>query len=192
MARYGKDHRARTKQRILDAAGVRLKTDGIDGSGVAALMADAGLTNGAFYSHFPSKEDLVAQTVSAQLMAQRESLVAAVRKDGLRSVVTEYLSRAHCADAGHGCPSAALLDEIARSGPAVKDAYTAGLVGLVDDISAALRPDDPSAVRTRVLSAVAAMVGALQLARALTDPRLAEELLAETGRAVLAQLNSET
>ena len=72
MARYGKDHKQATRRRIIEAAGRRLKRDGIDGSGVATLMADAGLTNGAFYAHFDSKEDLVASTVADQLREQRE------------------------------------------------------------------------------------------------------------------------
>src|SRR4051795_10096540 len=76
MARYGKEHKEATRQRIIDAAGRRLKRDGIDGSGVATLMADAGLTNGAFYAHFDSKEDLVANAVAEQLREQRESFSA--------------------------------------------------------------------------------------------------------------------
>ena len=60
MARYDKEHKSATRQRIVEAAGKRLKRDGIDGSGVATLMDDAGLTNGAFYTHFASKDDLIA------------------------------------------------------------------------------------------------------------------------------------
>ena len=56
MARYGTEHKQATRQRIIETAGRWLKRDGIDGSGVATLMADAGLTNGAFYAHFPSKD----------------------------------------------------------------------------------------------------------------------------------------
>ena len=67
MARYGKEHKQATRRRIIDAAGRRLKGDGIAGSGIATLMADAGLTNGAFYAHFDSKEDLVATAVADQL-----------------------------------------------------------------------------------------------------------------------------
>ena len=74
MARYGKEHKEATKRRIIETAGHRLKRDGIDGSGVSALMADAGLTNGAFYAHFTSKEDLVATTVADQLHQQLEAL----------------------------------------------------------------------------------------------------------------------
>ena len=76
MARYGKEHKQATRRRIIEAAGRRLKRDGIDGSGIATLMADAGLTNGAFYAHFESKEDLVANAVAEQLREQRESFSA--------------------------------------------------------------------------------------------------------------------
>src|SRR3954468_18640411 len=62
--RYPKDQKQATRQRILEAAGRRFKQDGIDGAGVAAVMTDAGLTNGAFYAHFKSKEDLVANVLA--------------------------------------------------------------------------------------------------------------------------------
>src|SRR5215217_6754289 len=71
--RYGKDQKQATRQRILEAAGRRFKHDGIDGAGVAVVMSDAGLTNGAFYAHFASKEDLVAHVIADQLRAQRHS-----------------------------------------------------------------------------------------------------------------------
>src|SRR5919205_2515608 len=76
LMRYGKDHKQATRQRILEAAGRRFKQDGIDGAGVAAVMSDAGLTNGAFYNHFTSKEDLVANVLADQLRAQRHSFDA--------------------------------------------------------------------------------------------------------------------
>src|SRR3954470_18869929 len=74
VARYGKEHKAATRQRIIDAAGRRFKKDGIEGSGVATLMADAGLTNGAFYAHFDSKDDLVAAVIGDQLGRQVSEL----------------------------------------------------------------------------------------------------------------------
>src|SRR5207244_13509366 len=72
--RYGKDQKRATRRRILEAAGRRFKEDGIDGAGIAVVMSDAGLTNGAFYAHFASKEDLVANVLADQLRAQHESL----------------------------------------------------------------------------------------------------------------------
>ena len=68
--RYGKDQKQATRRRIVEAAGRRFKQDGIDGAGVAAVMSDAGLTNGAFYAHFASKEDLVANVLADQLRNQ--------------------------------------------------------------------------------------------------------------------------
>src|SRR5438876_10922406 len=96
IGRYAREHKHETRQRIVEAAGRRLKRDGIDGSGVATLMKDAGLTNGAFYAHFESKEDLVAAAVSDQLRDQREWLAAiAPGRAGLAQMVRTYLTPEH-------------------------------------------------------------------------------------------------
>src|SRR5438045_6025218 len=119
--RYGKDQKQATRQRILEAAGRRFKQDGIDGAGVAGLMSDAGLTNGAFYAHFASKEDLVANVLADQLRAQRQSLDSQPSdRMGLEAFIRSYLSPQHRDQAGDGCPSAALLDEVARRPPATR------------------------------------------------------------------------
>ena len=113
--RYGKDQKQATRQRILEAAGRRFKADGIDGAGVAAVMADAGLTNGAFYAHFASKEDLVAHVLADQLRAQRQRFdTQPSDRTGLEAIIRAYLSPEHRDQLADGCPSAALLDEIAR------------------------------------------------------------------------------
>ena len=178
MARYGKQHKEATRRRIVETAGRRLKADGIDGSGVAALMADAGLTNGAFYAHFASKDDLVATTVADQLRAQREQYsTAPPDRDGVELMVREYLSAAHRDSPGDGCPSAALLAEIGRSGEATQRAYTEGLLAIADEIAGRLAPDDPPSARGRTLGLFALLIGTLQLSRALADPRLADEVL---------------
>src|SRR5712691_10051853 len=85
--RYETEHKQATRRRIIETAGRRLKRDGIDGSGVATLMADAGLTNGAFYAHFASKDDLVATTVADQLSQQRETYSA----QSLEEIVRGYM-----------------------------------------------------------------------------------------------------
>ena len=179
MARYGKQHKEATRRRIIEAAGQRLKRDGIDGTGVAALMADAGLTNGAFYAHFASKEDLVATAVADQLHQQLERYRAlAVDREGVEQLVREYLSIKHRDDTQHGCPSAALLDEIGRCSETTRHAYTDGMLGLVDQFASILAPDDPRSARAQTLSLFALLIGTLQLSRALADRRLADEVLA--------------
>jgi TetR/AcrR family transcriptional regulator, transcriptional repressor for nem operon len=192
VVRYGKDQKQATRQRIVETAGRRFKRDGIDGSGIATLMADAGLTNGAFYAHFTSKDDLVATTVTEQLREQGASFTAqAPDQAGLEQFVRDYFSAQHCADREGGCPSAALLDEIGRCGVATKKAFTEGVLVVVDEIAARLAPDDPRSARARTLSAYAMMVGTLQLARALSDRQLADELLEQGIQNVLAVLTTE-
>jgi len=81
--------------------------------------------------------------------------------------------------ADDGCPSAALLDEIGRCTDATKQAYTDGVLVIVDDIAARLAPDDPRSARVKTLSVFAMMVGTLQLSRALADQQLADQVLEE-------------
>ena len=191
MARYGTEHKQATRQRIIETAGRRLKRDGIDGSGVATLMADAGLTNGAFYAHFPSKEDLVAAAVADQLREQRESLSAAAPgRAGVEQYVREYLSAGHRDNPGDGCPSAALLDEIGRCTDATKQAYTDGLLAVIDDVAARLAPHNPQPARVKTLSVFALMAGTLQLSRALADRQLADEVLDQGIQNALALLGA--
>src|SRR6059058_4824905 len=131
--RYGKDQKQATRQRILQAAGRRFKQDGIDGAGVARLMSDAGLTNGAFYAHFASKEDLVANVLADQLRAQRQSLDSEpADRAGLDGFVRSYLSPEHRDQCADGCPSAALLDEIDRRATATRQVFTDELMRVVD------------------------------------------------------------
>jgi AcrR family transcriptional regulator len=184
--RYGKDHKPATRQRIVEAAGRRFKRDGIDGSGVASLMADAGLTNGAFYAHFASKEDLVATAVADQLRAQGEQFAEQASGGGVEEIVRSYLSVRHRDNPEEGCPSAALLDEIGRCSDGTKQAYTEGLLAIIDAIVARSAPDDPQAARARTLSVFATMVGTLQLSRALADRHLADAVLEQGLRNVLA------
>ena len=177
--RYGKDQKQATRQRILEAAGRRFKQDGIDGAGVAAVMSDAGLTNGAFYAHFASKEDLVANVLADQLRAQHQSLDAQPSdRAGLEAFIRSYLSPQHRDQCADGCPSAALLDEIARRPAATRQAFTDELMNEIDDIASRLDPTDIKAARTDALTVFGLMVGTLQLARALTDPDLSDQLLA--------------
>lgn len=193
MARYGTEHKQATRRRILDTAGRRLKSDGVVGSGVATLMADAGLTNGAFYAHFASKDDLVASMIADQLGAQRDVIDQTVGgPDGVEQLVRGYLSAGHRDQPGEGCPSAALLGEISRSGREARTAYTEGILGVMDVIAARVDVGDPQAGRLRVLSVFAGMVGTLQMARVVADPVLSDALLEQGITNALDQLGVAT
>jgi TetR/AcrR family transcriptional repressor of nem operon len=188
--RYSQDHKQATRRRILEAAGRRFKEDGIDGSGVATLMADAGLTNGAFYAHFSSKEDLVANVLADQLRAQRQSFDDQPSdRAGLEGFVRSYLSPEHRDQSAEGCPSAALLDEIARRPADTKDVFTAEVMGVIGDIASRLDPKNGEAARADALTVFGLMIGTLQLARALTDRDLSDQLLARGEETALRLLD---
>jgi TetR/AcrR family transcriptional regulator, transcriptional repressor for nem operon len=200
VARYGTGHKRATRQRILEVAGRRFKRDGIDGSGVAGVMSDAGLTNGAFFAHFASKEDLVACTIADQLRAQGEGLAAqGAAGAGPEQFVRSYLSARHRDNPQDGCPSAALLDEITRRGEGTRRAYTEGLLTVIDAIAERRAGNQPAgegsaqerhAARVKSLAVFAAMIGTLQLSRALADPRLSDEVLEQGVENVLALMGA--
>ena len=193
LVRYAKEHKQATRRRIIETAGRRFKRDGIDGSGISTLMADAGLTNGAFYAHFESQDDLVAHTVADQLHAQYANLCAqaAPGRAGLEQMVREYLSARHRDNPDDLCPSAALLDEIGRSSEVTKQAYTDSVLVLIDGIAARLALDDPLSARVKALSLLGQLAGTLQLSRALTDEQLSDQLLEQGIRNALALLALE-
>ncbi|WP_328347484.1 TetR/AcrR family transcriptional regulator [Streptomyces violaceus] len=178
MVRYTKEHKQVTRQRIIEKAGQRFKQDGIDGSGISTLMSDAGLTNGAFYAHFASKDDLVAHVVTDELRTQITKYgTLRPGRPGLEDLIREYLSPGHRDHPGLGCPSAALLDEIGRCEEGTKQAYTDGARAIVEEISARLTPEDPGSARTKAIGLFTMMVGTLQLSRALSDRKFADEVL---------------
>jgi TetR/AcrR family transcriptional repressor of nem operon len=178
VVRYAKEHKQVTRQRIIEKAGQRFKQDGIDGSGISTLMSDAGLTNGAFYAHFTSKDDLVAHVLADQLRTQVASYgTLRPGRTGLEDLVRAYLSPEHRDHPGTGCPSAALLDEIGRCEDGTKQAYTDGARDIVEEIAARLAPEDPQSARGKAIGLFAMMVGTLQLSRALSDRKFADEVL---------------
>jgi TetR/AcrR family transcriptional repressor of nem operon len=193
MVRYTKEHKHETRQRIVATAGRRLKRDGIDGSGVATLMKDADLTNGAFYAHFESKDSLVAEAVTNQLHTLHASIVELAEPGaaGLEQIVRWYLSADHRDNPADGCPNAALLDEIGRSADPIRQAYTDGVLVVIDGLAARMAPEDPLSARVKALSLLGLMAGTLQLCRALTDRRLSDDLLEQGLRNALALVDAE-
>ncbi|HUX71602.1 MAG TPA: TetR/AcrR family transcriptional regulator [Cellulomonadaceae bacterium] len=181
MARYGPEHKDLTRRRIVDAAGRRFKSDGLDGSGIATLVADAGLTNGAFYGHFASKDDLIASVVAQQLAEQTARVAALPAGPGsVETFVSAYLSPGHRDDVAGGCPSAALLDEVGRSSDAIREAYTQGVRELVAAIGRHLDVTDEGERESRAIGLITLLAGALQAARAVTDRELSDRILAVT------------
>ena len=191
MARYAADHKSETRKRILETAGRRFKRDGIDGSGIAAIMSDAQLTNGAFYAHFASKDDLVANVVADQMHRWQETLDSSQRgRAAVDEFIRGYLSANHRDHPETGCPSAALLDEIGRCDKATRRTYTKAMRESIDLVAAHIFPDDPSAAHTQAIGLITVLVASLQLARAVTDRRLSDDILESGIRNAQAVLDS--
>jgi TetR/AcrR family transcriptional repressor of nem operon len=189
LARYTKEHKEATRARIVETAGRRFKQDGIDGSGIATLMADAGLTNGAFYAHFDSKDHLVATVVGEEIGRQATNFgELPPGRAGLEEFVGWYLSRDHRDHRDLGCPSAALLDEIGRCAKDTKRAYTKGTKTILDEICTRLSPEDPGSALGTAVALFAMIIGTMQLARALSDRKLSDAVLAEGIRSAKAML----
>jgi TetR/AcrR family transcriptional regulator, transcriptional repressor for nem operon len=190
--RYDEGHKDATRQRIIDAASRQFRQDGVAAVGIAGIMADAGLTNGAFYTHFESKEDLV-RTVLAGALANREQGLRAAAQSGagLEAAIRDYLSARHRDNPGRGCPTAALVAEIARHPRTTRDAFTGKVSEFIDLIATQLRTGSASARRRNAVAIYGMMVGTLQLARAVNDRRLSDEILESGVSAALALVNDE-
>lgn len=184
--RYEKGHRETTRQHIIDVASAQFREGGVAAVGLAGIMTAAGLTNGAFYTHFESKEDLV-RAVLVDALGQRELRLRAnlEGKLGVGKTIRNYLSPSHRDGAGAGCPTAALVAEIARHPRQTRDAFT-GKVSEIIGLLAALLAKGPAADRRkRAIAVYALMVGGLQLARAVNDSELSDEILQSAADAAL-------
>lgn len=169
-----------THERIVGVAARAIRRSGYDGTGVADLMKEAGLTHGAFYAHFSSREAMLAEAASCAF-AQSAATLAGVTvgvptEEALASLLAAYLSKAHQEQVATGCPLAALGSETARQVPEVRRVATRHVKEVID-LVARLSPDaEPSAAHERALVTVSTMVGALLLARAVDDPHLSDSL----------------
>lgn len=170
-----------THERIVSVAARAIRRSGYEGTGVADIMKDAGLTHGAFYAHFASREAMLAEA-ARQACAESSAVVNRAIADvtpgeALPSLLSAYFSKEHVQQVEMGCPLAALGSETSRQSPEVRRVITRHIKEMIDLVARQL-PDwgQPSA-HERALLTVATMVGALLLARAVDEPDLSENLL---------------
>lgn len=172
------------RDRILDSAAQLFRERGVNGVGLNELMQAAGLTRGGFYGHFESKEDLLAQASRRALESNREARRKLAEK-GLEAWVEAYLSDAHCQRVGEGCGLTALAADAARSGPALREVFGAGVENFATGLQALMPGATDAERREQALARMATLVGALLLARAVADPAQSHELREAARRAVL-------
>ena len=185
--RYEKGHKGETRDRIIEVASKQFRENGVAAVGLARIMSDAGLTNGAFYTHFESKEDLVEAVLCASLNRREKTLRTACEANaGLEATVRHYLSPGHRDRPGVGCPTAALVAEVARHPKSTRDAFTEKVSSLIPLLASQIHQGSASERRRNAVAIYGMMVGALQLARAVNDKKLSDEILESGVSAALA------
>lgn len=178
--RVSREQADKNRQGVIDAASQLFRERGFDGIGVIELMQGAGLTKGAFYKQFKSKEDLtaLASTRAMELsLARWTSLMGPDAKTSLEVLIGLYLSEEHREEMAAGCPLVALGADAARQGHEVKESFEAGIkthLALLNE-RVLSGQDDESLSKSSAIMAI--MVGALTISRMVNDDRLSKGFL---------------
>lgn len=176
--RFEKGHKLSTRRHIVDVASKCMRRDGISATGIAGMMGEAGLTKGAFSPHFQSKDVLVREALTKALGDQQHCLDEDQLKGlDLEGAIRKYLNRAHLEEFADGCPSAALLPEIAREPLSTRQDYEKALRRYVATLATLLPGADSAENRRRATAIFGLMVGTLQFARAVPDAAEAQQIL---------------
>jgi TetR/AcrR family transcriptional repressor of nem operon len=185
--RYTPQHKANTHRKIVAAASELFRSQGIGNVGVTDLMQHAGLTHGGFYAHFSSKDALAAEAMRAAFEESTQRLTQQLQQSapGLRfsDAVERYLSVTHRDNASKGCTAAALAAEVARQAGPVREAMSSGIRRLIECVGRMIEADG---LNVDAHAAVATMVGALVLSRAIADPKLSEQLMSTARDSLLS------
>jgi TetR/AcrR family transcriptional repressor of nem operon len=189
--RYSDTHKQETRHKVVEAAAKAVRAKGPEGVGVAEIMAEAGLTHGGFYAHFPNKEALVVAAIeeafgqsSRRFGRMTQGLAPA---EALAAFVDLYVTPEHRAHPERGCPVAGLSSELPRQGAPVREAYERGVRSLVGRIAAWL-PEGAKDRDSLAASIVAEMAGTVALSRAISDDEEAERLLAAARTRIKARM----
>jgi len=169
-----------THERILGVAARAIRRSGYAGTGVADIMKEAGLTHGAFYSHFASREAMLAEAAGVacgESAANAVELAAGTPPDkALDTMLTAYLSKEHVAQLERGCPLAALGSETSRQTPEVRRVVTRHIKAMVDLLARQSSDWGQPGAHERALVTLSTLVGAVVLARAVDEPGLSDRL----------------
>jgi TetR/AcrR family transcriptional repressor of nem operon len=180
--RVSKGLQAKNREQVVAAAAKFLRERGIEGIGVDALAKAAGMTHGAVYSHFASKEELAAAAVRRSADEIRENWIADAGGEGspgmLNRLVRSYVSRAHRDQPGTGCPMAAMGPDATRHGKDVRRAFADATLAMIDVVANASAGETPEARRDEAIAAISSMVGAIVLSRIVEEQTLSDRILA--------------
>lgn len=190
--RVSRNQAAENRETVINVASRLFRERGFDGIGIKDLMAAAGLTQGAFYKQFASKEDLAVQASRRAL--ERATLrwsaaTAANPEDPLGAIIAFYLSPTHREARMDGCPIVALGSDAARQGSDVKASFEAGIEVHLEILGRLIAKSGGKESGDKAMAILSMMIGALTLSRVVNDPDLAQAILsaaAEQARKAVA------
>lgn len=190
-----KEKATENRAALVKTASRLFRERGIDGVGVAEISERAGLTHGALYAQFPSKEALAAEAFGSALKPGLERMAAdrAGRPATLTDVLDDYLSFGHRDNLAGGCPMSASASEIARQDTIVCERFTEGFEQLVALIEPSLGASSGKAdARQRALAMTAAMIGGVAASRAVAkaDSMLSNQILRAV-RQIVGEIGGE-
>jgi TetR/AcrR family transcriptional regulator, transcriptional repressor for nem operon len=183
------------RRTVINVASRLFREHGFDGIGLKDLMKSAGLTQGAFYKQFESKDDLAAQASRRALESAFHRWSAAAEsnpQDPLGAVIAFYLSMAHRAEKMDGCPIVALGADAARQGADVKASFEAGIREYLALLGNWIGDADGEAPGSKAMTILSTMVGALVLSRAVNDEQLSKQFLQAAAESVLKESASNS
>ena len=178
---------AENRETVIDVASRLFRSRGFDGIGLKDLMGAAGLTQGAFYKQFASKEDLAAQASVRALESATvrwSAATAAKPEHPLGAVIAFYLSTAHRDEKMDGCPIVALGSDAARQGSDVKASFETGIKDHLEILSRLIAKTNGEKPKGKAMAILSTMVGAVMLSRVVNDPDLAQALLKAAAKQV--------
>jgi TetR/AcrR family transcriptional repressor of nem operon len=180
---------AENRETVINVASRLFREHGFDGIGLKDLMKGAGLTQGAFYKQFASKEDLAAQAAKRAMESASRRWSAAAEADPqnpLAAVIAFYLSMDHRGERMDGCPVVALGSDAARQGIDVKASFEAGIKAYLEVLGRMIAETGGEDTKGMAMAILSTMVGALTVSRAVNDPDLAQAFLDAAAQQVRA------
>lgn len=186
---HSRAEKAQSRERILSLAGQIIRARGIDAISIGALMKEAGLTHGAFYVHFESRDALIAAALERALLDGEAAAAAGNRSGGKRtvkSVVNGYLSRTHRDDPAAGCAVSALSGDVARGGKLTRAIMMGKLERYFEAMAETASADDPDSAEEFAMAAWSTMIGAITLSRVFAGDERADRILLAARKAIMA------
>jgi len=184
---YSKSDKAETHTRIVRVAAKRFRERGLEGIGVADVMKEAGVTVGGFYKHFGSRDELVVEALAT---AFKDLDVWEEHTPDMAHLLQNYLTEAHRDAPGTGCAMGALLGDMTRGSKSARALYTERVKRTLAFLSGLLPSSQRPDKRGRALLILSALLGALNLSRAMSDPNLSREILHRVREELIGLVNS--